>query len=502
MFSTTPYPVFPVNQYAGSSNKLNYRQRSAAPHQYQYHTMSSGNVLQQEREVPYTSIINYRRGIPSTKEQHAPNPGFLYIYAHPGPVIQKDGYFLHTTDVVRSLAPGIRLSAQCPPPRLTGGMQNPQTHVTQAPHQYQYLYPSVVTGRPGIPVILNSHGDPHTLKPPAVPDMQQTPGDPIMMKPPGIPVIMTSPTETGCILETSTSHQAQPGVGDPPDVPAPVADCSPSTHRFLSDGLHRSVPLENSGQGSAVAENTHTLNDSQMITFTSEVANVHVPTAMDIGNPESLQSVSAHQSESNPAVQQLTDPAGSETGKCFMGDQQPVGVPATCHSVTEGRVYGATCPPKPQRNTHDIPTNDTNQPINSANDESTTTDVTTTLQCKNIPMVNTSCDVKEGAERTANARSQGLLIEKEDKQNNSSESGPGTAEGDHADTSSTTPWVVPSTAGKPSGKNVRHKSDNVVVSISETTYFMSRKRWRLLHKQWYLAYSIKYMKLTAIKVSE
>ena len=484
MFNTTPYPVFPVNQYGSSTNNFNYRQRSFMPHQFQCHRMSHGNALLQEREKLCASINNCRSGIPSTKEQHAPNPGFVYIYSHPGPVIQKDGCFLHTADVVRSLTPGIRLSAQCPPPRLPGSMQNPQTHVTQAPHQYQYLYPSVVAGRPGIPVMLNSYGDPHTLKPPAVPDMQKTLGVPIMLKPPGIPVIITSPTETDSILETSNSHQAQPGVGDP------VADSSPSTHRLLSDGLHRAVPLENSGQGSAVAENTHTLNDSQMTEITSEEANVHVPTAKDIGNPESLQSVSAHQSESNPAVQQLTDPAGSETGKCFMGDQQPVGVPATCHSVTEGRVYGATCPPKPQSNTRDIPTNDTSQPINSSNDESTTTVVTTTLQCKNSPVVNTSCDVKEGAEGTANERNQGLLMEKEDKQNNSSESDPGKAEGDQSDTSATRPGVVLSTAGKTSGKTVLHKSDNVVVNISETTYFMSRKRWRLLHKQWYLTYHL------------
>ncbi len=62
----------------------------------------------------------------------------------------------------------------------------------------------------------------------------------------------------------------------------------------------------------------------------------------------------------------------------------------------------------------------------------------------------------------------------------------GRADGDESNSVTTCHGVVSFRTGKAMWQKVPRGGGKVIVNIGDTTYFMSRKRWRLLHKQWYV----------------
>ncbi len=203
------------------------------------------------------------------------------------------------------------------------------------------------------------------------------------------------------------------------------------------------------------------------------------------GNPEGLQCVPVHQSEVIPAGQQLasqhTDP--TEDSKTPLSvERQPEGIPATHHSITKSRKQATINSEDQTSEAHDFTPSETNQPVNSSDDESARKDVITTTQCQNSPVE----DVIGTTENASTDMKQGSQVAKEDEQN-SSESDPRKAGGGHSNSSAKSNRAASSTAGKTAGKKASCKGGKMIVNISGTTYFMSRKRWRLLHKQWYMS---------------
>ncbi len=95
----------------------------------------------------------------------------------------------------------------------------------------------------------------------------------------------------------------------------------------------------------------------------------------------------------------------------------------------------------------------------------------------------------------------GYLVAKGEKQNNS-EIDKMKPRGGHSHGYTSGRRVVSSAAEKRASGNVPRTGAKVIVNISETTYFISRKRWRLLHKQWYVLIEYIIMNQTAIRVYE
>ncbi len=212
---------------------------------------------------------------------------------------------------------------------------------------------------------------------------------------------------------------------------------------------------------------------------------------MEPGNPEDLQFVPVHQSEVIPVGQQLpsqhtacTDPAEGESATSLSPDQQPGGMAVTHHSVTKSRKQATSSSENPTNEAHDVTPSETNQPVNSSNYEPARKDVITTTQCQNSPAE----DVIDRTEKASTDMKQGSQVAKEHEQNRS-ESDPGKAHearGGRSHSSTKSDRAASSTAGKTAGRTAPRKGSKVIINISGTTYFMSRKRWRLLHKQWYV----------------
>ncbi len=203
------------------------------------------------------------------------------------------------------------------------------------------------------------------------------------------------------------------------------------------------------------------------------------------GNPEDLQIVPAHQSEVITAGQQLpvqhTDPTNSEPATSLSTEQEHAGMPAVHHSAIKSGKQAISNSENLTIETHDVTTSETNQPVNSSDVEFTTTEVITTTQCKNSPaedaigrIDSASTDVKQGSN-----------VAEEDTQKCSG-SDPGKAGGGRSNSSTESNRAVSSASGKAVGKKVPHKGGKVIINIHGTTYFISRKIWRLLHKQWYM----------------
>ncbi len=297
---------------------------------------------------------------------------------------------------------------------------------------------------------------------------------PIMLNLPAIPTVaLIPPAEVVRIAETRTSHQAQS------DGPVPVADCLPSTPRHLLNDLPGSVLQQNAEPGSQLIENTDTHNHLQKISCLPD-------DTREPGNPEGLQCVPVHhQSEVIPAGQQLpsqcTDCNEGERAKCLSAEQQLAGLPATNHSIPTSMKPVTSNSENLTSEVHGVTTSETNQPLNSSDDESTKTDVITTTQCKNSP-----ADVNDRTEKASTDMKQGSQVAEEDEQNSSGNDsgkcGDSTSSTKHAKSNKT----VSSAAGKAVGKRASRKGSKVIVNISETTYFMSRKRWSQLQKQWYV----------------
>ncbi len=187
-------------------------------------------------------------------------------------------------------------------------------------------------------------------------------------------------------------------------------------------------------------------------------------TPRETGNPEGLQSDSVHQFEIMPTVQQLTyqNTGATRDGPaiCLPRDQQVVsqrhvGVPATQHMTKSTMLLNSSSQTFTSE-ALDVTTTDTDQTINGVSDRT---------------------------EKSSTGVNKGLLITKEDKNENSTVS--------HS--------VVSPMTGKTSSKTIPRRGGKVIVNISDTTYFLSRKRWRQLHKQWYPL--IKYLKIKQTTIS-
>ncbi len=203
------------------------------------------------------------------------------------------------------------------------------------------------------------------------------------------------------------------------------------------------------------------------------------------GNPEGLQFVPVHQSEVIPASQQLppqhTDPTDGEHATCVSVEQQHAGMAATYHSVTKSRKKAATNSENQTSEALDVTTGETNQPVNGSADEPTGTDIITTTQCNKSPAE----DVIGGTEKASTDMKHGSQLVEEDTQS-SYESDPGKAEGGCSNNSTESNTAASSAAGKVVTKMIPCKGSKVIININGTTYFVSRKRWRLLHKEWYV----------------
>ncbi len=202
------------------------------------------------------------------------------------------------------------------------------------------------------------------------------------------------------------------------------------------------------------------------------------------GNTEGLQFVPVHQSEVIPTGQQLpfqhTDPTEGEHATC-LSTEQPGGMAVTCHSVTKSRKKATSSSENPTKEAHDVTPSETNHPVNSSDDESARKDVITTTQCQNSPAE----DVIDRTEKAPTGMKQDSVVAKEDEQN-SSDNDPEKAGGGRSNSSAKSNRAASSTAGKTAGKKASREGGKVIINVSGTTYFMSRKRWRQLHKQWYV----------------
>ncbi len=353
------------------------------------------------------------------------------------------------------IVPGIGLSPQCLPPGLPCTVWNDHKLMTQVLSPHHFCYPIVLTKSRIVPVRLN------------------LPVIPVILKSAAAPITLTPPAEA------STSHQGQP------DGPVPVADCSPSTYRQLRNGLHGSVPQHNTEPRSPAVKNTGTHNRLQMVLFLSHETNEIVATPTEPGNPEGLQFVDVHQSQAIPRGQQLpsqhTDLTEGEHTTCVSAEQRTEGMPAICHSITRSRKHATSNSENTTGEAHNVTVIETNKPVNNSEDESMRTDVFTTTECRD----SSAEDLSGRTEKASSDMKQGSNAVKGDKQN-SSESYPGKAEGGHSSSSTKIKRAVSIKAGKAMAKKGPRKGGKVIVNISGTTYFMTRERWRLLHKQWYV----------------
>ncbi len=213
-----------------------------------------------------------------------------------------------------------------------------------------------------------------------------------------------------------------------------------------------------------------------------------VATPSEPGNPEGVQCFPVHQSEVIPAGQQLpsqhTDSTGGKPTTSLSPEQQHVGMSATCDSITKSNTQATRNSENPNSGAINVTTSVTNQPGNSSDDECMTTDAITTTLCQNSPAE----DAIGRIEEASSDMKQGLQVAKEDKQNSSkTEPGKvGSGCSNHATKHARSNRAVSSAAGKAPGKKVSRKGSKVIINISGTTYFISRKRWRQLHKQWYV----------------
>ncbi len=360
--------------------------------------------------------------------------------------------FPNPTGVIRPIAPRIHLSPRLPP-GLPYTMQHQQNLLTKAPVPLYFCSPLVLREGMAVPVTLN------------------LPVVPVMLRPATVPVSLTPPAEGVCIAETAASDQAQP------DGPVPVADCSPSTHRLLLCGLRSSVPQYNMEPGSPAVESTETHKCLQMTSFLSDESNEIVITPRETGNHEGLQFVPTQPSEPIPAAQQFPSQnkhiSEGEPATCLSAEQ-PVGMP-TAHKSMK---YGTSSLETLTSEANDVTTRETNQSGNGSDHTFTRTDVMVTpKQHKNSLQE----DVNGGRENTSTDVKQSSLVAKDNP-----ESGPGKAEGEHKISSTTSNRVVYSAAEKTAGESVPRKGGKVIVNIGGTTYFMSRKKWRLLHKRGYV----------------
>ncbi len=202
-------------------------------------------------------------------------------------------------------------------------------------------------------------------------------------------------------------------------------------------------------------------------------------------NPEGLQFVPVHQSEVIPAGQQLpsqyTDRTEGESATSLSTEQQPAGMPVTHHSITKSSKKATSNSENLTSEALDVTTGESNQPVKGSNDEPTGTDIITTTQCNKSPAE----DVIGGTEKASTDMKKGSHVAEEDDQS-SSDNDPGKAGDGRPSSSTESSRAVSSGAGKAAGRKGPRKGGKVIVDISGTTYFMSRKRWRLLHKQWYV----------------
>ncbi len=206
------------------------------------------------------------------------------------------------------------------------------------------------------------------------------------------------------------------------------------------------------------------------------------------GNPKGWQFDPAHQSEVIPAGQQLpsqhTDPTEGEPTTSLSPEQQPGGMSATCHSVTKSRKQATSNSENLTSEALDVTTGEINHPVSSFDEEPTRTDIVTTIQCSK----SSAEDVSGGTEKLSTEMKQASQVTAEEDEQSNSDNDPGKAAagGGCSNSSSESNRALSSVAGKAAGKKGSRKGGKVIVDISGTTYFMSSKRLRQLHKQWYV----------------
>ncbi len=202
----------------------------------------------------------------------------------------------------------------------------------------------------------------------------------------------------------------------------------------------------------------------------------------ETGNFEGLQFVSTDQSDSVREGQQLTsqntDDPEDKSATCLAGDEQPVCKPATQYVITMPRKHAGSSSHTLNSEAYDVATSQSiKRSTNSSNGESTMAEVNTATDSMNSPAEDIASDRKE---RASTDMKQGSVLAKEGKENS-----PGSDPAETESNRSNSDRTISSTVGWRVDKKSSCKRSKVIVNINGTTYFMSRKRWRLLHKQWY-----------------
>ena len=288
---------------------------------------------------------------------------------------------------------------------------------------------------------------------------------PVMLKPAALPTTLTPQTEAVCEIAPPPREPGNPeGLQFVPvhqSEVIPAAQQLPSQHTDPTEDAKTPLSVERQPEG--IPATHHSITKSRKQAAINSV----------------------HQSEVIPAGQQLpsqhTDPTEGEHATSLSTEQQPEGMAATCHSITKSRKQAAINSEEQTSEADDFTPSETNQTVNSSDDESARKDVITTTQCQNSPAE----DVIDRTEKAPTGMKQDSVVAKEDEQN-SSDNDPEKAGGGRSNSSAKSNRAASSTAGKAASRTAPRKGSKVIINISGTTYFMSRKRWRQLHKQWYV----------------